>query len=39
MSAALDKLGLPGCVTGLAPLGGHVHMVKLVPGPPPRRAI
>jgi regulator of RNase E activity RraA len=36
VSDALDKLGLPGCVTGLSPLGstrkiaGRVHTVRLV---------
>jgi 4-hydroxy-4-methyl-2-oxoglutarate aldolase len=44
LSDALDKLGLPGCVTGLAPLSssskiaGRVHTVKLVAksvAPPP----
>lgn len=42
VSDALDKLGLPGCVTGLRSaspgrrIAGRVHTVKLVAGTPPR---
>jgi regulator of RNase E activity RraA len=42
VSDALDKLGLPGCVTGLRSaspgrrIAGRVHTVKLVAGTPPK---